>query len=125
MKKIKITAVIFLVTVLIGCATGSAIVTGSRRPPLNPNDVKIYLEPPASYEIVGLVEAESDVEFSTQAAMDRVFDELKRQAARIGANGVLLTNTGSKTGGAYVIYNIIILDETKTAKGQAIYVFQE
>jgi len=47
--------------------------------------------------------------------------ELKKQAAKLGANGVLLTNTGTiKTGG-----NIYTASNVKTAQGEAIYVTQE
>ena len=42
--------------------------------------------------------ASSDVEFSTQAAQDRAIMELKSQAARIGANGVLLISAGDGSG---------------------------
>jgi hypothetical protein len=103
---------------LVGCATGSSIVTGDVRPAIDPNEVKLYLEPPLEYETIGLVEASSEVELSTQAAQDRAIGELKAQAARLGANGVLLGNTGDVYYGDYA-------NEIKTAKGKAIFVIQE
>jgi hypothetical protein len=42
-------------------ATGSAIVTGNIRAPVAPEQVRIYLEPPAAFEVIGLVNASSDV----------------------------------------------------------------
>ena len=98
MRVVKIITALFFLTVLFGCATGSSIVTGKVRPAISPSAVKIYLDPPSQYETIGIVEASSDVEFSTQAAQDRVINELKSQAAKIGANGVLLMNTGDKSG---------------------------
>jgi hypothetical protein len=97
--------IIFCFVALVGCATGSVIITGNVRPAIDPAEVKIYLEPPAQYEIIGIVEASSDVEFSSQAAQDRVITELKNQAAKIGANGVLLINVRNQSGGTTGFYS--------------------
>ncbi len=117
MRISKIIIALSFLTVLFGCATGSSIVTGKVRPAISPSEVKIYLDPPSQYETIGLVEASSDVEFSTQAAQDRAINELKAQAAKIGANGVLLLNTGDISGEAGT--------KTKTVNGKAIFVIQE
>ncbi len=124
----SIVALSFLVF-LFGCATGSSIVTGKARPAISHSEVKIYLDPPSQYETIGIVEASSEVEFSSQAAQDRAINELKEQAAKIGANGVLLLNTGDKSGGMVGFYSGGIFyagaSETKTVKGKAIFVMQE
>jgi len=129
MRFFKVILIIFCFTVLFSCATGSAIITGQVRPAIDPTEVKIYLEPPKQYETIGIVEASSDVEHSTQAAQDRVINELKKQAAKIGANGVLLINTGNRSSGMTGFYSDGVfyagVGETKTAQGQAIYVIQE
>ena len=98
-KILKIILTIFIFTVLLGCASGSgsSIITGEVRPAINPAEVRIYLEPPSQYEVIGLVEAYSDVNFSRQAAQNRLMERLKKRAAKMGANGVLLTDTGSKS----------------------------
>ena len=119
-KKIKIiqkVLVFVLVSVLIGCATGSYIVTGKARPAISPDDVKIYSAQPSQYEKIGMVEAFSDVGFSSQKAVDRAVKELKKQASKIGANGVLLTDMGS--------IGIDTSYYSKTVKGDAIFVIQE
>jgi hypothetical protein len=114
---------------LVSCASGSAIVTGDIRPAINSSEVRLYLDPPAEYETIGIVEAASDVEFSSQAAQDRAIEELKEQAARIGANGVLITNTANESGdvvGSFVdgvFYGGA--SETRTARGRAIFVVGE
>ena len=100
--------------------------TGEARPPIDPNEVRIYLDPPSEYETIGLVEASSDVELSSQAALDRAINELKKQAAKIGANGVLLFSatsessgmTGYSSEGAFYAVD----SEKKVAKGKAILV---
>jgi uncharacterized protein YbjQ (UPF0145 family) len=125
----KVTILLCSLFVLLSCATGSAIITGNVRPAADPAEVKIYLEPPSQYETIGIVEASSDVEFSLQAAQDRVISELKNQAAKIGANGVLLINVGNQSGGTVGFYSGGVFyassSETKTAHGQAIYVTQK
>lgn len=129
MRVLRIITTLFSLAVLFGCATGSAIVTRKARPAIGPTEVKIYLDPPSQYETIGIVEASSDVEFSTQAAQDRAINELKSQAAKIGANGVLLMNTGDKSGEMVGFYSGGIFyagaSETKTAKGKAVFVIQE
>ena len=129
MRIFKIIIALSFLTVLFGCAKGSSIVTGKVRPAISPSEVKIYLDPQSQYETIGIVEACSDVEFSTQAAQDRAINELKLQAAKIGANGVLLLNTGDKSGEMVGFYSGGVFyggtSETKTAKGKAIFVIQE
>lgn len=86
-----------ILLVLNGCASGSALVTGTQRTALDISEVKLYLEAPAQYETIGLVKASSDAGFTQQASQDYAVEELKKQAAKIGANGVILTSTGEMT----------------------------
>ncbi len=129
MRIFKIIITLSFLSVLVGCATGSSIVTGKVKPAISPGEVKLYLDPPSRYDTIGIVEASSDVEFSTQAAQDRVINELKVQAAKIGANGVLLINTGDKSGEMAGFYSGGVFygstSDAKTAKGKAISVIQE
>ena len=46
-----------------GCTTGSAVVFGQERTPIDPATVTLYDERPADYKVVGTVEAASDVLF--------------------------------------------------------------
>jgi len=126
---LKIIPFLALILSLFGCATGSSIVTGTARPAISPTEVKLYLEPPSKYETIGIVEASSEVEFSSQAAQDRAIQELKAQAAKLGANGVLISNMGNKSGDMVGFYSGGVFyagaSEIKTASGKAIYVIQE
>ncbi|MEQ8428471.1 MAG: hypothetical protein RLT87_06225 [Gammaproteobacteria bacterium] len=114
---------------LSGCfATGSAIVTGNVRPATDPATVKLYLEPPKEYETIGLVEASNELGWNDQELTDGAIAELKNQAAKLGANGVLLTGASKTTttsvhGNDGYVYSIT--DDTKHVKGKAIYVLQE
>ena len=100
---------------LAACASGSAIVTGTKRVPIAAELVKLYLEPPSNLEVIGLVSASSDAGMSEQASVDYATAELKKQAAKLGANGVLLTSIGDMT-------STIAGGIGKTVQGKAIFV---
>ena len=121
--------VIFFFTVLVGCATGSSIITGTKRPAINSSEVKIYLDPPRKYESIGIIEVSSEVVFSRQSAQDKAMNELKSRAAKIGANGILLTNSGSQSSETAGFYSNGIFyggsSDKIIAQGRAIYVVQE
>jgi len=129
MRTVKLLSLTLIIIFLFSCATGSTIITGAIRQAIDPNEVKIYIEPPLQYETIGLIEASSDVEFTMQAAQDRVINELKTRAAKIGANGVLLISTGSETSGGTGFYSggfFYSSSNTKIiAQGRAIFVIQE
>ncbi len=101
--------------------------TGQERSPIDPAAVTLYVEPPAQYDVVGIVDAVSDIEFFDEAAQERAFVELKKQAAKIGANGVIEWEIG-EVWGTTKLYNSVTGDFTdwpqlrKTIKGMAIYV---
>ncbi|WP_241904839.1 hypothetical protein [Vibrio splendidus] len=80
---------------LVGCASGSAILVGEARDPITPLEVTLYLEAPENYEKIALVDASSDAGMTKQGSIDYAIEELKNQAAKLGANGVLLQATGS------------------------------
>ena len=54
------------------CATasGSSIVTGQKRPPVDIQTVKLYLETPKNYEVIGLVTASSDSGWTDQESLN-------------------------------------------------------
>ena len=85
------------VLALAACASGTAIVTGNIRDPVAPEQVKIYLEPPAAFETIGLVSASSGAGLTQHGSVDYAIEELKKQAAKLGANGVLLVSSGEHT----------------------------
>ena len=116
---------ILIVLILGGCASGSAIVTGTARAPITPEQVTIYLEPPAEFEVVGLVNASSDAGWTEQGSVDYAIQELKEQAAKLGANGVLLVSTGERTTTTFIASGSVLLPvpvTAKTVQGRAIFV---
>jgi hypothetical protein len=99
---------------LAACASGSAIVTGAKRTPLDPSHVRLYAEAPAKYEVIGVVSAKSAAGLTAQGSEDYAVQELKNQAAKLGANGVLLEATGQL---AYASGSV-----GQTVTGKAIFV---
>lgn len=90
------------VLALAGCASSSALVTGTRRDPIPVERVKLYTQAPRKYQEIAVLESSSrnSWSFSDQAKLDVVVQRLKEEAARLGANGVLLQGTANQGSGA-------------------------
>ena len=85
----------FLVLALAGCAGSSKVMVGQARPAIDPSQVQIYsVVPPGSQEIAQ-IESSSAIGFGTQGQTDAAIARLKREAAALGANGVILMGVGS------------------------------
>jgi uncharacterized protein YbjQ (UPF0145 family) len=122
------------------CAPSSQVLVGTVRAPVAVAGVKIYSHAPAQFEEIAILNASSKSVFAPggQAAIDKVVERLKQQAAKLGANGVILegfsdretgslgTGVGSSSysrnssvgvgvGGSLGIFS-------KTGSGRAIYV---
>jgi hypothetical protein len=89
------------VLALAGCATTSHVITGKPRAPIDASQVTLYSAAPPKYEEIAVIEASSRSSFSfgDQQKLDTVIERLKKEAASLGANGVLLQRTGSDGGG--------------------------
>lgn len=127
--KLHRSALFFLALAVLAigaCASGSAIVTGNMRAPIALEQVKIYLDPPAEFEVIGLVNASSDAGWTEQGSQDYAIEELKKQAAKLGANGVLLVSSGERTttaiGGYGSGYFFAVPVTAKNVQGKAIFV---
>lgn len=74
------------------CSTSSHVLIGTARPPISPESVRVYLKPPPKYEEVATINASSQgsLALTSQQNMDKAVERLKAEAARLGANGVLL-----------------------------------
>ncbi len=74
------------------CSTSSHVLIGTARPPLPPESVRVYVKPPPKYEEIATVSATSQgsLALTGQQNMDKAMQRLKEEAARLGANGVLL-----------------------------------
>jgi hypothetical protein len=87
---------------LVACAT-SHMMIGKARPPISPDEVRIYPRPPdAPYEEIARLDTSSQGSFSftAQSKTDAVIKRLKIEAAKLGANGVLLEGIGDQSSGS-------------------------
>ena len=78
-----------------GCASTSKVMLGRARAPIDPAQVQIYSTPPAGSQEIAQLESASAVGFGTQGQTDAAVARLKREAAALGANGVVLVGVGS------------------------------
>ncbi|WP_242112068.1 hypothetical protein [Luteimonas aquatica] len=88
---------------LAACAS-SALVTGRPRPPIDPAQVQVYFSPPpGQYEEIAMLESKSGAfTYGEQNKMDSVVGKLRKEAAKLGANGVLFRGTADGYGGGGV-----------------------
>ena len=77
-----------------GCASTSKVMLGQARAPVDPATVQIYSTPPAGSVEIAQLESSSAVGFGTQGQTDAAIARLKREAAALGANGVILMGVG-------------------------------
>ena len=87
---------------LAACVT-SHVMIGQARPPIAPDQVTIYFHPPQTkYEEIAVIDTSSKGGFgiTAQGKTDVVIRRLKEEAAKLGANGVLLQGVRSESGGS-------------------------
>ena len=121
-KLLKGSVVLLIATLLVACASGSSVITGKVRAPIDPSRVQIYSEKPEGSDVIGIVSASSDAGWTEQGSLDYAMQELKSRAAKIGANGVLIENVGTATSGFIMAGNVAIPVSAKTISGKAIFV---
>ena len=103
MHKMIKNLVILIVMFFIGCVPVSHIIVGDKREPINPSDVEIYLDYPEQYDKIALIDAGSNfafkdpaILFDWQSKMDKATERLRIEAAKLGANGIMIINTDNK-----------------------------
>jgi uncharacterized protein YbjQ (UPF0145 family) len=125
---------------LAACASDTLVMTGAARPPISPADVRVYSQPPEVFQEIAILDASKSSAFTTggQKTVDKVVQGLKEQAAKLGANGIILEgfsdrqtgSVGSGVGGDSVSRNSAVGVGVggslgiykKTGHGRAIYV---
>lgn len=85
-----------LALALAGCASASKVMLGQPRAPIDPARVEIYATAPAGSIEIARIQATSAAGFGTQGQADAAVARLKREAAALGANGVVLMGIGSQ-----------------------------
>ena len=76
-----------------GCSTSSHKVTGTLRPGVPPEAVKVYYTLPAHAHVIGTVAADSYGGVDLQQATADAVTKLQTQAGRLGANGIFINGS--------------------------------
>ena len=81
------------------CYPVSHIIVGETQVPIIFTGVKVYLDYPDNYEKIAIIEASSDlafkdfsIEFTHQQKTNKAIERLKKEAASLGANGIVIQN---------------------------------
>ena len=83
-------------TVLPACRVTIPARSSARRcPAISADQVKVYQVAPRRFEEIARIDATSAVGFGTQGQTNAAIARLSREAAKLGANGVLLLGTGT------------------------------
>jgi hypothetical protein len=100
-NKIANAALFVVLAIFVAACASSSVLVGKKRAPIDASQVKVYLTPPAKFEEIALLDASSKASFSItdQGKMDTVIQRLKEEAAKLGANGILMRSTGDQVGG--------------------------
>ena len=81
-----------IVCLLGSYALASTLMVGEPRPPTNPANVKVYMEPPRHFDRIAIIRKGSNGAwaFSDQGQVDEAIAKIRVEAAKVGANGILL-----------------------------------
>lgn len=99
MKTILVLSVVGILLALSGCTIvgGTSIVTGIPRDPILPEQVRIYRIAPDDYEEIAIVTASAGHDFkSNESLINSTIQRLKEEAAKLGANGVILSDINER-----------------------------
>ena len=92
LPRLRSACVLATVLVLDGCvyALGSHALTGTARPKTDADQVVLYSSPPLHSEVIGQVYSRSTLEGSDQDKIEAAVSRLRKEAAEMGANGIVL-----------------------------------
>lgn len=117
---------VFVIAGTSGCvvtnATRLSTATESRAPVL-PKDVALYRvasQVPRRYEEVALLNSAGDANYTNESKM---FESMKKEAGKVGANGVILDALSEPGAGAKVAAAIFGVSAQRKGKALAIWVF--
>ena len=99
LKKIYIKILVLSVFILKSCYPVSHIIIGETQSPIDYTNVKVYHDYPDAFQKIAIIEASSDIAFKDlsielthQQKTNKALNRLKKEAASLGANGIVLQN---------------------------------
>jgi hypothetical protein len=91
------------IAAIAACAASqSFVLTGTARPPISPSEVRIFSQPPPIFQEIAILNASSNSVLTPggQQTVDKVITRLKEQAAKLGANGIILEGFSDRVTGS-------------------------
>ena len=111
MKNFKL-LVLIIFLVAKACYPVSHIIIGETQVPIDYKDVKVYIDYPNNYEKIAIIEASSDlafkdisIEITHQQKTNKALDRLKKEAALLGANGIVIQDISTETKQHFNLYD--------------------
>ncbi len=101
----RIPLILTALLLLAGCGSQQVETSaGQAHSKLDPKAVKLYVDTPHKYEVLADLEIRQNLQYGPNKSVDVVMDNLIRQAADMGANGVLLAIPSPGGNGRYATY---------------------
>lgn len=89
-RLISLAALSAVLLVAGGCASTHRVMLAPARAAIPDSQVRVYQVPPKRYEEIARLDTTSAIGFGTQGQTDAAIERLAREAAKLGANGVIL-----------------------------------
>jgi hypothetical protein len=104
-NSLRILSLTFIAGLLGGYASAGTVMVGEARAPINPDKVTVYWDAPRHYDRIAIITKGSGGSwmFDDQNQVDIAIAKIKVEAAKIGANGIILTAIEDHSGGGVSI----------------------
>ena len=123
MKSLLTILMAIIAVSMAGCVQTQATMLSSKKfTPLTPEEVTIYLSEediPSEYEKVAILNASGSTSYTSESQM---YNALKKQAAKIGCNGILFQEIKEPSQGAKIVGALFGVGTERKAEMIAIYV---
>ena len=90
MKRVLPSFTVLAMLLASGCASVHSTMIGAPRPAISVEQVRVFQVPPKRYEEIARLDASSAIGFGTQGQANAAINRLRQEAAKYGADGVLL-----------------------------------
>ena len=102
-KRLKSRWLLMSLFLIFGCYPVSHILVGEIEKPLTVDMVKVYSDFPIQYKKIAIIESTNEfafkdisIEFTHQKKTDKALKRLKKEAASLGANGIVILDLSSR-----------------------------
>jgi hypothetical protein len=90
---LRILSLTIFLSLLCGSAWAGTIMMGKARAPISPDKVQVYWKAPRKYDVIAIITKGSGGSwmFADSSQVDNAIAKIKVEAAKVGANGIILT----------------------------------